>query len=516
MNLPQDIICFQLEKEFALCYLKKCSRNLSYSRPVFFEPDLSGENLTLLVDYNHSLTANNPLLSGSLLILLQTPESELLHIDATIILIEDAITFQMLFNALQKIFNLFDRWDSLLQKSVFENGSFQDQIDACDLILDEWILLVDHKFHYAAFSKSCELVFDETVVDEHYNMPLDAVNDFISDHKFQVLYDEKDIFLYESITPEGTDQMLCQNFFNQDGYAGRLIIILKTDRSDSIKTYIKSILKHLYHYSQQLFEKYQSLDIRQFVLNSMREPLVNLLSNIKQPIDSWQQIALENGWYPRDQLQLIQLASKASYTKNIYREFLGSEFEAQWPGCISLFFEDRLLLLINLDLYKNTRKNDFYQQLPLFLRESLLIAGFSRTFTDINDLRIAYTQTQIALDFGQTHAVTAWIHYFDDLATHYMLKSAPGDFKKEQICSSKLLALQKYDAARHTEYYQTLSAYFQCRLNASLTAKTLHIHRSSLLTRLERMKKLFTINFDTDDDLLYLLLSWLIMEQVND
>jgi sugar diacid utilization regulator len=49
-----------------------------------------------------------------------------------------------------------------------------------------------------------------------------------------------------------------------------------------------------------------------------------------------------------------------------------------------------------------------------------------------------------------------------------------------------------------------------------LTAKTLHIHRSSLLTRLERMKKLFTINFDTDDDLLYLLLSWLIMEQVND
>jgi DNA-binding PucR family transcriptional regulator len=97
-----------------------------------------------------------------------------------------------------------------------------------------------------------------------------------------------------------------------------------------------------------------------------------------------------------------------------------------------------------------------------------------------------------------------------------MLKSAPGDFKKEQICSSKLLALQKYDAARHTKYYQTLSAYFQCRLNASLTAKTLHIHRSSLLTRLERMKKLFTINFDTDDDLLYLLLSWLIMEQVND
>lgn len=194
MNLPQDIICFQLEKEFALCYLKKCSRNLSYSRPVFFEPDLSGENLTLLVDYNHSLTANNPLLSGSLLILLQTPESELLHIDATIILIEDAITFQMLFNALQKIFNLFDRWDSLLQKSVFENGSFQDQIDACDLILDEWILLVDHKFHYAAFSKSCELVFDETVVDEHYNMPLDAVNDFISDHKFQVLYDKKRYF----------------------------------------------------------------------------------------------------------------------------------------------------------------------------------------------------------------------------------------------------------------------------------------------------------------------------------
>lgn len=150
--------------------------------------------------------------------------------------------------------------------------------------------------------------------------------------------------------------------------------------------------------------------------------------------------------------------------------------------------------------------------MPLFLRESLLIAGISRSFTDINALRLAFKQTQIALETGKMHASTAWIHYFDDFAHYYMLKSATGVFNTEEICSPKLLALRDYDRRKQTEYYQTVSVYLRCRLNASLTAKTLHIHRSSLLTRLERMKKLFAINFETDDELLYLLLSWLVME----
>ncbi|WKY45138.1 helix-turn-helix domain-containing protein [Eubacteriaceae bacterium ES2] len=168
--------------------------------------------------------------------------------------------------------------------------------------------------------------------------------------------------------------------------------------------------------------------------------------------------------------------------------------------------------MINLDLYRQFRKTDFYQQLPLFLRESLLIAGISRSFTDINALRLAFKQTQIALETATIHASTAWIHYFDDFAHYYMLKSATGIFNTEEICSPKLLALKDYDRRKHTEYYQTLTVYFRCRLNASLTAKTLHIHRSSFLTRLERMKKLFAINFDTDEDLLYLFLSWLVLE----
>ncbi|WKY48177.1 helix-turn-helix domain-containing protein [Eubacteriaceae bacterium ES3] len=510
MNLSQDIIYYQLQKKFSLRYLKKSSQNSSYSRPVFWEPAIEDSNLTLLVD---SKDFNDQLPAKSLFILTQPPLFDLTHIDATILLIDTKLSMHTLFNTLQKIFNLFDHWDAHLQKSVFENGNYQDQINSCEQVLDEWIMLVDHKFHYAAFSKACEELFDDTVIDEHYNMPIDAVNDFISDQKFQALYDERDIFLYEAITPDGTDQMLCRNFFNQNTYAGRLIIMLVTGRDEFLKAYIRSILEHLYYYSNLLFEKYQSLDIKYIVLNNMREPLINLLNDLQNPIGQWERIALENGWKKADSLQLLQFSSKASYTMNIYSEFLGFEIESQWPGCISLFFDEKLLLLINLNLYKQSCKNDFYQQLPLFLRESLLIAGLSRIFDDINGLKTAYQQTKIALETGKIHASTAWIHYFDDFAYYQMLKNCTGHFNDQQICNPKLLELKAYDDRKHTEYYQTLSIYFQCRLNASLTAKTLHIHRSSLLTRLERMKKLFDIDLESNHELLYLLLSWQVLEE---
>ncbi|WKY45139.1 hypothetical protein Q5O14_03295 [Eubacteriaceae bacterium ES2] len=315
MNLPQDIIYFQLQKHFSLRYLKKNNQNLLYSRPVFFEVDMSQTGQTILINDDNLLQLQSDSLADSLIILRQAPSFDLTYIDATILLVEEETSIQTLFNALQKIFNLFDDWDTQLNHSLFNGGSFQDLVNICDLVMDERILLVDHKFHYAAFSQSCELMFDDTVIDEHYNMPIDAVNDFISDQKFQALYDEQEIFLYESTTPDGMDQMLCRNFFNQTAYAGRLIVILIQGSNESTKAYVSAILDHLFVYSNLLFDKYQSLDIKQVVLNNMREPLINILNNLPNPVGQWERLALDNGWQENDRLQLIQFSSKASYTK---------------------------------------------------------------------------------------------------------------------------------------------------------------------------------------------------------
>lgn len=515
MKLSQEIIFFQLQKKYAVQYLKKNDLKIVYNRPIFFDSQMDFCERTILVDSTDIEEIKKKPLAfiNSLLFFFEKPDLQLKGYDLTMILIEEPIPIHVFFNELQEIFNLFDQWDDCLKELSYGNGSFQELIDHSDAVMDERMLLIDRKFHYAAFSKACELVFDPSLVDEHHNMPMDAVNDFISDSAFQELYERRDLFDYVSVTPTDVNEMICRNFFDEKGYAGRLIIVLISGNDEHLKNYIRTILNHLYGYVDRLYRKHRSFNMKKIALSSLREPLLNILHQLSNPAGQWERVSMENGWKNTHQLQLIQLRSHTAYTKNIYSEFLGAEIENQWPGSICMLFEEQLIMLINLDLSAATNKANFHQQLPYFLRDSLMVAGLSRIFFDINELRAAYEQTQIALDFGVGMASTNWIHHFDNYAFMHMLKNCTGTFLIHQVCDERLFALKKYDAEKNTEYYITLSVYFQCRLNAALAAKTLHIHRSSLLNRLARMKELFQIDFESDDALLYLGLSWLVIER---
>ncbi len=459
----------------------------------------------LIADRNHG--------DNTLFIFCEQPHRSLRILDVSVIVAEGSLSAQALFNSLQELYNRFDQWDLRLKQIYYENGSFQDLIDSCEPILAEPIMLVDKKFRYAAFSRSVEaLVSSEFMNDNRYSLP-EAVNDFISDYSFQTLYDVPDIFDYAMVTPTGADEMICKNVFDPDGYAGRFVILLFKDSTSADKTYIRSILAYFFIYADRLFQKYQSFDLKEVVLNSLREPLMQMLQNDQPPHDSWYKAAFENDWQKTDHLQLIQFRSNTRYSKNIYGDYLSSEIENQWQGCVCLNFKERLLMLINLDRSKGKDDEPFYRQLPLFLRESLLIAGQSRIFTDIADLKAAYEQTEVALDLGLRDHPMFWTYRFDDYAFSYLLKNSVGGFLTHQICSEKLLALRRYDAEKSTDYYKTLLTYLNCRLNAAAAAKDLFIHRSSFLSRLDRMKELFHINFDSNDELLYLGLSLLIIER---
>ncbi|MBC3887367.1 hypothetical protein GH810_03470 [Acetobacterium paludosum] len=515
MRLSQDMIYYWLAKILPVRYEKKSETEIGFKRPLFYETglDLSaavviidGDGLKALIDSrNHG--------ADSLFLCTEKPNRSLKMIEGTVLVMEAELSKAALFNYLQDVYNRFDQWDERLSQIYYENGSFQDLIDSCVPILAEQILLIDKKFHYTAYSKSIEANSDELYMDENNNALPEVVNDFISDADFELLYEVPEIFDYVAVSATGTDEMICKNVFDKNKYVGRFVILLVSGSAEFVKIYVRSILAHLFITADKLYQKYQSFDLKEVALNSLREPLGQLLRNDQNAIEQWQKAALENGWKNTDHLQLIQFRSNTRYSKNVYTDYLSTEIENQWQGCVCLNFQERLLMLINLDQFKSADDKDFYRQLPYFLRESLLVAGLSRVFSDMTDLRAAYQQTEIALDFGTRNQPMFWIYKFDDYAFSYLLKSSPGSFERHQICSEKLLALSQYDADKHTEYYQTLLVYFDCRLNAAAAAKKLFIHRSSFLNRLERMQELFKIDFDSNDELLYLGMSLLILER---
>ena len=65
-------------------------------------------------------------------------------------------------------------------------------------------------------------------------------------------------------------------------------------------------------------------------------------------------------------------------------------------------------------------------------------------------------------------------------------------------------AMRKYDTSSGIDLMGTLIEFFNCNYNLSLTARKLHIHRQSLLYRLEKIEALTEMSLSNHKDLFLL------------
>ena len=105
-----------------------------------------------------------------------------------------------------------------------------------------------------------------------------------------------------------------------------------------------------------------------------------------------------------------------------------------------------------------------------------------------------------------------WVNRFEDIALDYLLGKCTERLESDIVCSHAVLTLKKYDAEHKTEYYQTLKTYLSCQMNAVKAAKELFIHRSTFLYRMAHIKELVQIDLEEPDQLLYLLLTYRLLE----
>ena len=87
------------------------------------------------------------------------------------------------------------------------------------------------------------------------------------------------------------------------------------------------------------------------------------------------------------------------------------------------------------------------------------------------------------------------------------------EISPELLVSSRLDALINYDRENKTELYRTLQVYLEHERNSLQTAKTLFIHRSSLVYRLERIQKITKIDLDNPRNRLLLQICFLLIQE---
>ncbi len=156
----------------------------------------------------------------------------------------------------------------------------------------------------------------------------------------------------------------------------------------------------------------------------------------------------------------------------------------------------------------------FREQLPYFLREHLFIAGISNTFHDFFSTGLYAGEADCALNMGLRYAGHMWVHKFSEYALWYCMEKITEEYPADELIASELKILEAYDREHPgSDMLLTLKAYIQQQFNATHTANSLHIHRTTLLYRLRRIREMTRLSLSSRDTVLHLQLSFALLER---
>lgn len=171
---------------------------------------------------------------------------------------------------------------------------------------------------------------------------------------------------------------------------------------------------------------------------------------------------------------------------------------------------DHIVVLLNLDNPAPLSKllTDF----RLFCSRNDLRAGLSPRFSDISQLRRHYRHALDAIGVGSFIWKDDVLYVFEDLRIYKFIATCARSFPLHDLIPDYMLKLINYDHENKSNLLETLYYYIYTVKNTKAAADLLHIHRNTLLYRLEKVRSILDVDLDDGDVFLHIMLAFKFLE----
>ncbi|MCQ2508908.1 MAG: helix-turn-helix domain-containing protein [Lachnospiraceae bacterium] len=496
MKLNADTIYHHLKDKFELDYIRTKERQQELGRPRYYaKRKHSGNYLWLALDHSGVLPEGTYICNK--MPVLSNPDK------TTLFLIKEDTDEAALYNNLQEIYDFYDDWANTCMQNVEDFQDFRSLINTTFQMLHTPLCLMDNQFTVVAQAQHTQSSY--MLFGENGQLSIDTVNDLISNPHLRHLDTTRGELDFDY-----DQNYKLYNFYYHERYSGRLIMGL-SDNDYSERESL--ILNQLAEYIEYLLRRFGSFHSTSNAQNLLRNFLNDSLGGrVPQPQDLLR-LQQNTGWSEEHDYMIISFLPEHRLKKELYPPYLISQIEERWADACAVEADSNVVMIINLSISGGLSLPDFYQALAYMVRDGLMIAGCSRIFHNLKDIEIFYRQSRFAIEFGQKKDSTRWYFRFNDYALDYLLSYGTGLFKPEQVCHPVLLQLQEHDQIRQTSYYITLYTYFESQFNMSHAAQKLYIHRSTFISRMERIMEMTKLNLNDYDTRLYLEVSFRILSE---
>ncbi len=411
-------------------------------------------------------------------------------------------SMEMIANTVQRVFNQCEEWENRLEHVLLHQGEIRELFQVARTLLDNPILLTSVDFAPVAQLGEEELPQDQRL-SVSQTESLGLVNSLKRDMFLKNMMEERKPFRYPAHILGWNSWIV--NIF-RDGYVSHRLILVEHKRELTAGDgYLLSRLAEFVDF--HLKQKHPDLQSD----NRLRAVLLRMLSDrTADYLDVSRQLSLLN-WKPEDEYFCLVLKTTQVNGKGTSIEQIHDYLKKQYPSSCSCLYNDQVVTYFNVTrLSKDII--DIGSEMKYFVREALLKAGYSRVMRGHDNLRRQYIQAHAALETGGRIHPYMWIHHFDNVSMRFLLEEATHRLPAYMLCNEKLLLLQQIDEEQGTEYMKTLRVYLDLNLNAMASARELYIHRSTLLYRLSKIKEVLDSALDDPEEILYLSISFRLLE----
>jgi len=410
-------------------------------------------------------------------------------------------------------------------------------------------------FHEALYMKACNALSfyhawgDQILNMIHSGMDLDAIVDFAYEvFKNPILiYDSSLKVLAYTRNDGSTDRMW------QDTVRKGTVNSLNEEEARELQIYINKLdnsKKPFKHTASHLTDPFYNCNI---MLDGRRAGMVDLMER-NHPITTGELHLLESFCYLLS-FKLQQDFIRRENRGIIYHQLILDLLDGVIPDAATLrsrltathwkpapFTRVLSLQPENVFMAKPELSTAFEQLITLSIGRGVLLDGEILFLLSCPQAQLSIGQIQMLHDFCAAHQLRCGVSdahdtllktsvaapqarralalsskrivLFDSVRFDHLLRLCCTNGKPEEILHPAALILQSHDAVHNTDYIATLEALFDCQYNQMFAARSLHIHRTTLIYRLQRISELTGLQLDHPREMLFLHLSLQMMQQI--
>ena len=170
---------------------------------------------------------------------------------------------------------------------------------------------------------------------------------------------------------------------------------------------------------------------------------------------------------------------------------LRNALESLLPDPLSLIYNGNIVFYLNWESDLSIAPEAQKQIWELQKQQNLHI-GVSFTYTKLQNTKSAYEQALAAIRLGRQFDPKRSMFRYQDYTLYHLLEQYKIKSNSDLLsfCDPDLLALFEYDQQANNDYVYTTYVLLQCGGKQTEAANVLHIHRSTMLYRMERIVEL--------------------------